>query len=280
MRLNRDDKTVVIPVKWVKGEFQYFYSGKMPKLREGTIGDLVVPAEAVDDKEFLSQLSRAHDSQDLLPRDTTVYAAVSTQRIPKDLADIAKSGSSLFRGRLSSVTAAQFQDYLFVEIVLEEPLWIQLRGTKSGRLKPAKCRIPSLNMKAQSLNHAYQLISEAFEPQRMSHTGNVFDKILVAHPDGSDGVTLDSLRSTREARHASTLDREPVPEIGTGTPTVETKNSYGRPPLTESEKQSLLAMPSVQRDLETFMAAQRVNAKPWPQKPPPPQAEAGRSASA
>ena len=35
-------KTVKIPVRIVKGRITYFYGGPMPRLKEGTVGDLVL----------------------------------------------------------------------------------------------------------------------------------------------------------------------------------------------------------------------------------------------
>ena len=37
-----------------------------------------------------------------------------------------------------------------------------------------KCNIPALEKDASSLNHAYTLLSREFEPDRISHGGNVF----------------------------------------------------------------------------------------------------------
>jgi hypothetical protein len=56
-----------------------------------------------------------------------------------------------------------------------------------------------------------------------------------------------------------------------------TKKSSVSVPLTESERQSILAMPSVQKDLELFLFAQRVNALPRPQKSPPQQQPPAKS---
>ena len=207
MKPNRFDQTVVIPVKWADGKLQYFHGGAMPKLREGTIGDLVVDRVAVDDEAFLRQVQAASESQLLLEEGAAVYAAVSTSDIPKPLTRYAIPGGSLTKGGISLVTATQFPDARFVEIVLLEPLELQLRGTKFGRLKPATCRITSLDQQARSLNHAYALISAAFEPRRISHTGNVFDKILVFWEGRKEWVPLsvrrDLLESNNEAALAS-----------------------------------------------------------------------------
>jgi hypothetical protein len=37
--------------------------------------------------------------------------------------------------------------------------------------------IPALEKSAESLNHAFTLISEVFETKRRSHSGNVFERV-------------------------------------------------------------------------------------------------------
>ena len=68
-------------------------------------------------------------------------------------------------------------EYWFVEGKLETPLMLQVRGDQEARLSPCSCTIPSLNTTADSLNHAFTLISVAFETKRRSHSGNVFERV-------------------------------------------------------------------------------------------------------
>ena len=56
-------------------------------------------------------------------------------------------------------------------------LRLTLRGTKKPQLLSVKCDIPALGKVANSLNHAYSLISEAYEIERISHIGNVFETV-------------------------------------------------------------------------------------------------------
>lgn len=192
---------MVIPAKLISGEFQYFYGGPLPKIRDGTIIDLVVPEHAIEDKTVLGVLENRH-FEELLPKGVTLYAAVSQSQVPTDLKGRALSMDSL---NLDPVTTSLFNDELFVEIELDEPLCIQLRGTKKGRLKPVKCTIPALKKKAVSLNHAYRQISEAFEPQRISHVGNVFQKMLFTDSN-KRCFLLDDLRSYLEAKYEHNLE--------------------------------------------------------------------------
>lgn len=203
MRFDRYDKTVVIPAKYVNGKFQYFYGGYLPEFQDGTIIDLVVPEYAIKDTDFLKVLNTGH-SEVLLPKGETIYAAVSSRQIPERLRNLSLSIKSLIQGSVSTVIASLFPDSLFVEILLDEPLYLELRGTKHGRLKPVKCSIPSLKKEARSLNHAYYLISEIFEPDRISHAGSVFQKMMYID-SRTHCSTLDDLRNDLEARYEHIL---------------------------------------------------------------------------
>lgn len=88
--------------------------------------------------------------------------------------------------------------------VLREPLSIRWRGSKLGSLEPAKCEIPVLPRKrAESVNHAYRLVSEAFEPHRRSHTANVFQEVF--YQAGSRWLPLEVLRRNAESDLESSL---------------------------------------------------------------------------
>jgi len=208
---DRFEKTLTIPVKVVKGEFHYFYGGQLPSLAEGTICDLIVPVWAFEDKNFLAKLE-ARQVEELLPKGARIFTAISSAGVPihfRNLAFTSKELAQNFGGRhaeeVKQKLFANNPDSLFVEVVLEEPLLLELRGAKHGRLMRVRCVIPDLqNEKAVSLNHAYRLISEAFEPNRISHAGNVFQKMV--HLD-SQGIChpLDELRNKLAAIHQGSL---------------------------------------------------------------------------
>lgn len=152
-------KTIKIPVRIVDGKAEYFYGGPFPKIRDVT-GDLVVPAFSVMEKSFVDEFS-ANDGAEILPRGTSlmvnVWADSGAPGLVKDVQCGPLSGN--------------------VEVQLWEPLYLWHRGTKNSVLAPCKCFIPALNERASSLNHAYTIVSKAFETKRQTNTGNVFKKI-------------------------------------------------------------------------------------------------------
>jgi hypothetical protein len=86
---------------------------------------------------------------------------------------------------------------------------------------PCVCTIPSLNMEAESLNHAFTIISEAYETKRRSHSGNVFERAY-AQNDSGHWNNLDDLRL--ETLHRMLADRSKGSRInGLGDPGPDCK---------------------------------------------------------
>lgn len=212
---NRFGKNMVIPLKVVNGGFSYLYGGRLPILLDDTICDLIVPAVAITDEDFLKKLQAVH-VEELAPKNATIFTAVSSRQVPSSLRKWAFSPEQLsrsFEGDLAKDVYWDLNsnnpDSLFVEVNLKDPLQLELRGTKHSRLKRAWCVIPALKDNSQdneavSLNHAYRLISEKFEPDRISHAGNVFRKMVYLDDRGCH--LLDKLRKSIEATHEHPLE--------------------------------------------------------------------------
>lgn len=85
----------------------------------------------------------------------------------------------------------------FVEFELLEDQKIYVRGgDKRATLDFCKCGIPALDRVADSINHAYTLISEVFEPHRKGHGGNVFLKVVYEREGRLE--LIDNLRKEME----------------------------------------------------------------------------------
>ena len=189
------EKTVRIPVRIrTHGRIDYFYGGSLPKMREGTIGDLLVPERSITEKREVCRLQQEKVVQ-FLPSGSVVKFAVNGSHAPADL-----------KQHLEDVATLGMKKAHAVSVILDEvALALRLRGTKLATLERVTCWIPSLEIRAQSLNHAYRLISEQFEPRRISHTGNVFELGYCKPFDR--WVSLDALRKTVAARFEEQLIR-------------------------------------------------------------------------
>ena len=193
-------RSVRIPFKVVDGALRYFYGGKLPELREGTIGEVVVPRSALTDDAERNRLDQERTERFL------AAGTLILMRMRAAVRDAKRKGC-----RLDPLTDP-FEGGMFVEVLLTKDLSLRLRGSKPAALEPVECAIPALgdSVTATSLNHAYRLISEVFEPTRVSHAGNVFHE---AFAQGEKAwVPLGRLRSAVEARFEDQL--RPTPTIG------------------------------------------------------------------
>jgi hypothetical protein len=180
-------KTVRVPVRIVDGEVQLAWGAALPKIAD-CIGDLIVPASAIQDTADLAMLSK-EELIPLLPAKSIVLCKLGARHIPPAM---------LPKCKLATLPEAPYQRAAFVEIVLEEDLELRLRGTKPALLTSVPCKIPTLpDARASSLNEAYRRISEAFEPTRRSAGGNVFLNVYHRASDTAPLVSLNALRDER-----------------------------------------------------------------------------------
>ena len=101
----------------------------------------------------------------------------------------------------------------FIEIFLRQPQGLKLRGKKKALLLPCRVEIPALpSQPAASINHSCTLISESFEPWRISHTGNVFFKVYAQESSTGEWISLDVWRKQAEAREIKRNKKSPPPE--------------------------------------------------------------------
>ncbi len=64
-------------------------------------------------------------------------------------------------------------------------LWITFEGGHAKSIKSSTVKLPEgiIPEKADSLNHAFTLLSEKYEPWRKSHTGNVYSRMFFLAQD-------------------------------------------------------------------------------------------------
>jgi hypothetical protein len=186
-------KTTRIPFKFIGGRFVHFDDGtEINELVEGCIGDIVIENFKIKDAARIADYN-AGVEVDFLPEGTKLLARVNPTHVPDDLQKhLVGEGGLIGSGR--------------VEIILENDLRLQLRGTKTAKLLDCKCAVPALaEMKGTikpplSVNQALTRISEKFEPHRVGFGGNVFN--LVYYEDPKLGwQPLSTLRDRRQIEH-------------------------------------------------------------------------------
>ncbi|MDD4803281.1 MAG: hypothetical protein PHF24_10165 [Syntrophomonas sp.] len=191
MVFDKDAKTVRIPVKIVDGQVKYFYGGDLPKTINGVIGELILPEYGIIDDVFIS-VSQAKYEKEILPAGSYIMAAVNNNQVEEKK-----------RKFTETINAPYSQNSSFIRVQLLDPLILQIRGSKKAILLDTQCLILCLDKEARSLNNAYTLISAEFEPNRRSHTGNVFSKCFY---QGKDiWYPLENLRQLEEIQYEKLL---------------------------------------------------------------------------
>lgn len=213
MRSIFDLDPVRIPVKLVDGQWEYFYGGSLP-VKDGSVGDLVVDRSRIEDKKFLASLKCASKHK-ILEIGTTLLVALTVKH-PLDigpelvqyLQPVGSGGPDLGNAYYWTTRSG---DTRFVQISVGGPtavqrqldpeekggVWLHVEGLVPKGVSSSTILLPSGvgNGAAESLNHAFTLLSERYEPWRKSHTGNIYDRMLYRESNGK-WYPLNDLRNT------------------------------------------------------------------------------------
>lgn len=178
----RFEKHLRIGIRFDGDRFVLLDGSPMPALSKNAVAELILAPETILNSVIRARFLEGRAIQ-ILEKDSHVFFGVSPTMVDSLRTD----------GLLSSLALEINSDYWFVEGKLEAPLMLQVRGDQEARLSSCSCTIPSLNATADSLNHAFSLISVAFETKRRSHSGNVFERVHTQVTEGK-WQTLDEIR--------------------------------------------------------------------------------------
>lgn len=186
---------VSVPVRVVRGQLVPCDPALL--FREGARGEVKLPVAALT-----SRADSLSSEALFLSTGTEVRFPIRANRVPPDLIPqtLPMPKERTRNGRVKSPS-------LWVSVTLTQPL--QSRTTQTGRvtLLGGACQIPALGCTARSLNHAYTLLSETFEPHRIGHTGSAWHKAHVYEDER--WKPLDELRESRPKEPASRTIRSP-----------------------------------------------------------------------
>jgi len=177
----------------------------LPKLAKDSIAELVLAPESIQDERTRASLIGQRSIQ-FLKEDSLVLLGVSPAMIGED------PPPGLIRPDRPPIPTSDW----YVEVQLNADLWLQVRGDDDAKLSRCPCTIPALKREAESLNHAFTLISEAYETKRLSHSGNVFLRGYVqlksAWWQSLDELRLGALQRSQPEDHGLGIQRLSVPE--------------------------------------------------------------------
>lgn len=218
------DGRLRIPVKLVDGVWEFRYGGKFP-VKEGSIGELLVAKGDVEDPSFAEALE-VKGAYKILPAQSDLLAMLvvkpddppeevhkkllEPEDVEKEIAwpfleNWSKRRPKFFRLKIGS----PLPQSIMVENRNEGGLWLITEGTNSRRLSCGKLEINKTvtNEVIYSLNRAFTVLSEKFEPWRKSHTGNAYQRFLYKEKN-EKWYPLDTLRNDALHRQEQAIASE------------------------------------------------------------------------
>ncbi|MEO5812733.1 MAG: hypothetical protein ABIU96_10385 [Rhodanobacter sp.] len=190
-------------MRWVNGHWELLYGGAVPA-KEGALAELRLDASDIEDAQFLKAVSKKTNVKILdegveLRVALTIKEALDAEKGKYVLAPNATKHSNT--AKISSTSR-------FVSIWLGSPtdtqqkrnetrggLWLSLEGMEPRYLEASMIQLPNVAglERAESLNHAFTLLSEQFETWRQAHTGSIYERVF--YQEGQCWYPLDDLRN-------------------------------------------------------------------------------------
>jgi hypothetical protein len=178
--------SVRIGARWRSGKLTTLEGLPLPGIADGAFVELVIPSWAVSDDSDRRKLQSKRIIE-MLPAQESVWLGLSRNAV-----------NAKRRANFPDATGGAAAGYLVAEVILLEPLFVSVDGSERTKLNACRCDIRQMSLEAKSLNHAYTLLPEEFETNRMSHTGNVFRRGFVHQ--NKRWLSLDELRLVLVAR--------------------------------------------------------------------------------
>ena len=218
-------KSIRVPVKIIDGKVEYFYGGLLP-VKIGTIGDLVLDEMYISDKNFLNLLKRKSQHK-ILGEGTELLVSLTIKNETKIDENLIKHLISSDDSRLILGTPHYYKYWTpttrFVKMKIDKPtdrqfsadpkavggIWLDLQGFQTKGITTSSIMLHEdiTNDAAISLNHAFTILSEKYEPWRKSHTGNAYDRVLYKE-NNNKWYPIDVLRNTAIIKDEHQLIKE------------------------------------------------------------------------
>ncbi len=178
MHYDFDEPKVKIPIKVKRQHITFPDGSTIPQFYSESLGDLSLPISSIKEVNIVPLLTSTKDIS-ILNAYCQLFAVLNT------VTDVLSSQNSEYQAALSRG---------YGKIIILESLKIRFKGFNVGKLLDCKCTIPALDREAKSINHAFTLLSEEFEKNRLSHTGNVFKNVFYSSSEDNQLKPLGKLR--------------------------------------------------------------------------------------
>jgi hypothetical protein len=202
MKKSPPDKFLRIPVRYVDKQWECQYGGIVP-VAPDTAAELIIASKSITDKAFLGRM-KAKSNIKVLNQGVGLLAYLATKEQSSLTAD-QKKHLIPWQSRVHEIATEYIDNWntgglSLLEVSIGDPtdqqaqkfhtrrggLWLLTEGPKAVGLQSTRIRLPEVVSKdpVNSLNHAFTKLSETYEPWRISHTGNVYQRFLYKEKDG------------------------------------------------------------------------------------------------
>lgn len=186
---------VKVPVKRVGSNWEFFYGGDVP-VKDGTLGELTISASRITEEDFLRRVTQELKIK-ILKEGTPLLVALSDRSNngfwpngwPEKFPTATPPGTTRWErvhlGPAKPPTRKATRSDGGEQVLPEGGLHLRVRGLERCELLGSTVSMPDgfHEKTATSLNHAFTLLSEAYEQHRISHTGNVYTQIFYQDTD-------------------------------------------------------------------------------------------------
>ena len=202
MRRQPSDRFLRLSVRYTDGTWELASGGEIP-VSEGVEAELILSRKSISDRSFIERMT-ARDTIKILNEGTTLFAYVAVHK-EEELADELRSHLIPWKEIGHRIAPFAVDNWSSRKISLvpikigslagnaqslvpaaDGGLWLIVEGRESAGLKSSQIDLPDgvTDGPVISLNHAFTCLSEAYEPWRKSHTGNVYHRFLYEESDG------------------------------------------------------------------------------------------------
>jgi hypothetical protein len=233
-----------IPVRLVNGQWEFKLGGQVP-VKEFSDAELVLHRSAIESNAFLD-LMEERARHKVLDEGTPLRVSLTVK--PENPPSKELKQLLIPYDEMSQQIGAEFMDNWsavppsFVQVEIAGPnekqarlfdterggLWLVTRGIEADGLASTRIVLPKeISVEpVGSLNHALTKLSEAYETWRISHTGNVYERVLYRERNGK-WYPLDLLRNEKLEKQEQEIAKG-LWEGFLAKMTPTTKNLFGK----------------------------------------------------
>jgi len=167
-------KSAKIPVKFVNGQLRLLNGDPLPGLKENQAFDIILPATSFENDADRMRFT-LKQSVILFPPSMELWITFNPAGCILE---------KFLKGNELDIRRDMPSGWIGTKVITIHPLSMQIQGIYGGTMEQCGVSIPILGTEVGTLNQAYTDLSQAFEPRRISHVGNVFRRIWYSENGG------------------------------------------------------------------------------------------------